>query len=93
PLNTAVLAQVNQRVKALSPAPEFLVFLGDMSYRANIPVNNQDHYTYQDWLTFMRDPQTGLPATLPMYLVIGNHELHAVEPANEPTVLTCTCQT
>jgi len=93
PLNTAVLAQVNQRVKALNPAPEFLVFLGDLSYRANIPVDGHNHYTYTDWLDFMRAPSTGLPASLPLYMVIGNHELYdeALAPHAEASI-TLACQ-
>ncbi|WP_243438812.1 metallophosphoesterase family protein [Fundidesulfovibrio soli] len=93
PLNTAVLAQVNQRIKALSPAPEFLVFLGDLSYRANIPVDGHDHYTYKTWLDFMRAPSTGLPASLPLYMVIGNHELYdeGLAPHAEASI-TLACQ-
>nr|WP_272881612.1 metallophosphoesterase [Fundidesulfovibrio soli] len=93
-VNTAVLAQVNQRIKSLSPAPEFLVFLGDMSARAKVPSGGGEAYTYQPWLDFMRAPDTGLPASLPLYLVVGNHELYDERAsATRPTgVLTCECQ-
>ena len=85
-INETVLAQVNQRVSALNPAAEFAVFLGDMSYRGNIPSGGTDHYTYAAWLAFMR---SGLPV-MPLFLAIGNHELYD-EAAGE-SGLSCTCQ-
>ena len=93
-VNTAILSQVNQRIKELSPAPEFLMFLGDMSARAKVPSGGGEAYTFQPWLDFMRAPSTGLPASLPLYLVVGNHELYdEATSASRPTgVLTCECQ-
>ena len=94
PVSKAVLGQVNQQVAALSPSPEFLIFYGDMSYRGNIPADGGNHYTYDDWLSFMRTGATGLPASLPLYLAIGNHELY--DEANSPhaeALMSCQCQT
>ena len=45
-INETVLGQVNQQISALNPAAEFTVFLGDMSYRGDIPSGGIDHYTY-----------------------------------------------
>lgn len=94
PINKTVLAQVNLQIKTLSPSPESLIFFGDMSYRGNIPKDGTDNYTYQEWLDFMRADLTGLPASLPLYLVIGNHELYdeSYSPHSE-AVMTCLCQT
>ena len=91
PVNNTVLGTVNQQVTALNPSPEFLIFYGDMSYRAKI--NGQ--YTYSSWLNFMRAQPTGLPASLPLYLAIGNHELHEAGGTSveaEEAVLMRSCQ-
>ncbi|KHK02517.1 metallophosphoesterase family protein [Desulfovibrio sp. TomC] len=91
PVNNAVLGTVNQQVTALNPSPEFLMFYGDMSYRAKI----DGQYTYTSWLNFMRTQPTGLPASLPLYLAIGNHELHEAGGTSvgaEEAVLMRSCQ-
>lgn len=94
-VNTTILGLVNQQVSALTPSPEFLIFYGDMSYRCNVPSNGENNYTYEAWLSFMRTGSTGLPASLPLYLAIGNHELHesgGSSIAAEEAVLTRLCQ-
>lgn len=78
-----VLGYANQSVASLDPAPNFLIFFGDNSILGDLDVNGQHTFTYQDWYNFMRTPPTGLPAQLPMYLVVGNHELYQASLGDE----------
>jgi hypothetical protein len=90
-INKPVLGSANQSISTLDPAPDFLIFLGDNSVLGDVDLKGKDNFTYQDWYNFMRMPPTGLPATLPMYLVIGNHELYQLSLGNE--VQSYTAQT
>lgn len=90
-INKDVLGSANVSVSALNPAPDFLIFFGDNSVLGDIDINGKDNFTYQDWYNFMRTPPTGLPATLPMYLVAGNHEFYQLSLGNQ--VQSYTAQT
>lgn len=87
-INETELAQINKRIAALTPAADLLVFSGDCSYRGDTSVTSGQHnYTYQAWLDFMRQD---LPAVLPLYLVLGNHEMYDEHIGS--SYLACSCQ-
>ena len=94
PINTVILGQVNQQIAALNPSPELLVFYGDMSVSGNTSRDSLNPaYTFNAWLDFMRLGATPLPASLALYLAIGNHELYdeAYYP-NAGALLSLNCQ-
>jgi hypothetical protein len=90
-INKDVLGSANRSVSALNPAPDFLIFFGDNSVMGDFDSKGTNNFTYQDWYNFMRMPPTGLPAQLPIYLVVGNHELYQFSLGNE--VQSYTAQT
>jgi len=75
-IDKPVLESANQSVAALNPAPSFVIFFGDNSIMGDNDFSGTNNFTYQDFYNFMRAPGTGLPAQLPFYQVVGNHELY-----------------
>ncbi len=69
PVDTPVLTAIIAAVGKLSPAPAFVMFGGDMSFRGYIGTS----YTYQAW-TDLFAPLTN--AGIPLYTALGNHELY-----------------
>jgi hypothetical protein len=68
-INTPVLNAINNQILALSPRPAFVIFGGDMAYRGRW----NGAYLFQTWQSVMA-PLTD--AGIPLYTVIGNHELY-----------------
>jgi hypothetical protein len=67
-VNTPVLNAIIGQINALAPKPSFVIFGGDMSYRGYI----KPSFTFQAW----KDLFAPLGSRIPMYTVIGNHELY-----------------
>ena len=64
-IDVAVLNQINQQVLSLNPKPAFLIFCGDMA-------NFGGARMLQGWNSVMQPLRD---AGIPVYVVIGNHEL------------------
>jgi len=67
-INTPVLNAINNQILALSPRPAFVVYGGDQAYRGCV----DDVYSFQAFKNAMA-PLTN--AGIPLYTVVGNHEL------------------
>ncbi len=67
-INTTVLTAINNQILALSPRPAFVMFGGDQAYRGCV----NGTYSFQAFKDAMA-PLTN--AGIPLYTVIGNHEL------------------
>lgn len=65
-VNVDVLNQINQQIISLNPKPAFLFFSGDMAYYGGTRL-------LQGWNSIM---QTVRDAGIPVYAIIGNHELY-----------------
>jgi Calcineurin-like phosphoesterase len=68
-INTSALNAINTKILSLSPRPSFVLFGGDMAYRACL----QGAYYFQAWKDLMQ-PLTA--AGIKVYTVLGNHELY-----------------
>ena len=69
-IDTNVLTAINSQILALSPRPSFVVFGGDQAYRGCVDTT----YSFQAFKDAMA-PLTSPPANIPLYTVMGNHEL------------------
>jgi hypothetical protein len=67
-INTAVVTAINTQILALSPRPAFAIFGGDQAY--SVSVNGA--FTFQDFKNAMAALTN---AGIPLYTVMGNHEL------------------
>ncbi len=67
-VNLPVLNAIISQIGALSPKPSFVIFGGDMAYRGYI----KPSFTFQAW----KDLFAPLGSRIPLYTVIGNHELY-----------------
>ncbi len=75
-INTTVLTAINQQILALSPQPLFVVFGGDQAYRGCVVNGTSSTYSFQAFKDAMA-PLTN--AGIPLYTVVGNHELTTSE--------------
>ena len=67
-INTTVLTAINNQILALSPRPSFVIYGGDQAYRGCV----NGTYSFQAFKDAMA-PLT--KAGIPLYTVLGNHEL------------------
>ncbi len=78
-INVAILNQINQDIISLNPKPAFLIFSGDLACYGGAPM-------LQGWNNVM---QTVSGAGIPVYPIIGNHEVAAVVNGQESLSVQC----
>ena len=71
-ISTSVLTAINNQILALSPRPSFVIYGGDQAYRGCVVNGASRTYTFQAFKDVMA-PLTS--AGIPLYTVMGNHEL------------------
>ena len=67
-INTPVLTAINNQILALSPRPSFVIYGGDQAYRGRVN-GTYSFQAFKDAMSLLTN------AGIPLYTVMGNHEL------------------
>jgi hypothetical protein len=67
-IDTTVLTAINNQILALSPRPSFVIFGGDQAYRGCVGTT-YSFQAFKDAMALLTN------AGIPLYTVLGNHEL------------------